>query len=279
MKIPVEIKYTERYLPSRRHRKLRERDVNETVELTIKEMPKNDLKLAMKTTTYEILNGNFGLYDRNYFAYNGSLYIRAEKQYGANLLGNLTIDEFKRDHSLSWAWCKDREDTIDNLQWEMDKYILCDGEELYKRISEPRYVYQTFGLGHNHGGTSVFIENHYNSNIPATHYFNALEREKCIEKAINTAVSRGDTESIPEIKDCKLNIEVYMPEMVKCQPTLEHGKGDAFLNHLETVIEGSPDYLTAGLGVIAATANYHESQTVEMEEEKAESADEMEIEI
>lgn len=125
---------------------------------------------------------------------------------------------------------------------------------IYERASEPRYAIVTFGLGHNHGGTGYFIENFYNPNISKNNYFNALEFDKMKERALEIANSRGDTKDISRIQESRVKIEVHDPSVIKCNPQKEHGFGDPFLNSLEDVIQGSPDILTAGLGVMAKTA-------------------------
>ena len=89
------------------------------------------------------------------------------------------------------------------------------------------YVVNTFGLGHNHGGTGFFIEYHYNPNIPNINYFNALQRKEAIEYGKKVAAGRGDTDSIPGLGDHEI-IEVLMPEMVKRNPQKDHGGGNPF---------------------------------------------------
>lgn len=109
---------------------------------------------------------------------------------------------------------------------------------VYSVVGEPRYVLMTFGLGHNHGGTSLMIDNYYNSNISKNCYFNALERDKAIAETINTATRRGDDESIDRIGK-SYNIEVLIPQAVHCKPQLEHGEGDPFINSLNAITESS----------------------------------------
>ena len=41
----------------------------------------------------------------------------------------------------------------------------------------------TFGLGHNHASTALFIEMYYNANVPSSRYFAANQREEAIAKA------------------------------------------------------------------------------------------------
>lgn len=108
------------------------------------------------------------------------------------------------------------------------------------------YVINTFGLGHNHGGTGFFIEYHYNTNISNKNYFSALEREKAIAYGKKVAANRGDTESIEGMGECDI-IEVLMPKMVKRNPQKDHGEGNSFLNSLENMISGTDSSTEAGL--------------------------------
>ena len=139
------------------------------------------------------------------------------------------------------------------MQARANKYISLDGE-LWKECGEPRYVVNTFGLGHNHGGTAMFIEEFYNSNISNKNYFNAVDRDKAITYAKETAIARGDTDSVKCIGKME-NIEVLIPEYFKVDPEKEHGEGDAFLNLLENMITASDNITEAGALVALATAS------------------------
>lgn len=128
------------------------------------------------------------------------------------------------------------------------QYIIVDGI-VYEEIGEPRYEIDTFGLGHNHGGTGMFIENYYNPNVSKNCYFNALEREKAIAYGKKIAAARGDTESIDEIgADCE--IKVLIPEAVRCNPQKEHNEGNQFMNRMEQLVEASSDRNEAALLVM-----------------------------
>ena len=142
---------------------------------------------------------------------------------------------------------------VDNMQARANKYISLDGE-LWKECGEPRYVVNTFGLGHNHGGTAMFIEEFYNSNISSKNYFNAVDRDKAITYAKETAIARGDTDSVKRIGKME-NIEVLIPEFFKVDPEKEHGEGNAFLNLLEDMVTSSNNATEAGILVTLATAS------------------------
>ena len=88
---------------------------------------------------------------------------------------------------------------------------------------EPRYVVNTFGLGHNHGGTGLFVEEYYNQNIAASNYFSALDGDKAVAYANKVAERRGDTNDVGKFEKM---IEVLIPEAVTIRPEVEHGEGD-----------------------------------------------------
>lgn len=144
------------------------------------------------------------------------------------------------------------DERVAELQRQADRYIFSDGK-IWEECGEPMYVVNTFGLGHNHGGTGMFIESFYNSNISAKNYFNALEREEAIAYANMVAAGRGDTNDVGKFGEHE-NIVVLMPEMVKHDPNVEHvNGGDPFMESLETIINGSDSIAEAGIGVIAMT--------------------------
>ena len=185
--------------------------------------------------------------------------------------GKYTIKEFIRDvkdkaiGKYKWMWgdtyytidtfVKNEDEIngidkrVDEINNYFDNYIII-GNSVYQKTGEPRYLINTFGLGHNHGGTGMFIDNSYNSNISKNRYFNALQRDECVRYGILTAERRGDTESLKDFgKSCR--IEVLMPEVVKCNPQVEHGEGCEFINRCESVISNSSSVGESGIMVMA----------------------------
>jgi hypothetical protein len=107
---------------------------------------------------------------------------------------------------------------------------------MFTKEVEPRYVVNTFGMGNNHGGTGMFIEKGYNSNISHTNYFSALNYDKACQYADEIALQRGDTKSIPVRTNCGNTIEVIINEVVNVNPAKDHGDGDEFINSIESGI-------------------------------------------
>lgn len=113
-----------------------------------------------------------------------------------------------------------REQTMQHIREVAAGMVSVDGV-IFERASEPRYYVITFGLGNNHGGTSLSPTTYYNRNIPQHCYFSAADRDAAISYALEVANNRGDNESIKSIESTEM-IEVLMPEMVKVNPQVDH---------------------------------------------------------
>jgi len=242
MKLQVKYNYTESYLPSKRHRKLRYRDAEEETIVIINEITKNNAPIAF--LVHEILKDS----PTEYRLWDNKLWkpiMWHERYSGAE--GLYPVEKFIESihYHSNYKYNKTKEESEKEKHDYVSKHLIIDGV-VYGLINEPRYVIITFGLGHNHGGTGMFIENWYNSNISKNSYFNALEREKAITEGKRRAIARGDTKDINRI-GTTCNIEVLIPEVVKCNPQEEHGEGDSFLNKLYAITESSSNANEAGL--------------------------------
>lgn len=283
MNLKVDFTYEEKYLRTSRCRKPLARTREGIYELAIKELAKAECPIAavvhdMKsvyegaTTTADFEgNGEYKMFAEPYRVHNGKFYKFCRASYGATISTAQTelkyvIADIKSDlyrYSLyekenlfsdKSVYISDNlSEIVDNMQARANKYISLDGE-LWKECGEPRYVVNTFGLGHNHGGTAMFIEEFYNSNISSKNYFNAVDRDKAITYAKETAIARGDTDSVKRIGKME-NIEVLIPEFFKVDPEKEHGEGNAFLNLLEDMVTSSNNATEAGILVTLATAS------------------------
>lgn len=136
-----------------------------------------------------------------------------------------------------------REYMLKRIKDNAKNYLIIDGQ-MWERCGEPRYVVNTFGLGHNHGGTGLFVEEHYNPNIPNKNYFSALDGQKAVDYANMVAARRGDTNDVGRFEKM---IEVFMPECVKIKPSKEHGDGDPFINQINAITEKCDSAAEAGL--------------------------------
>lgn len=165
---------------------------------------------------------------------------------------------------LSYVEGNPKKDRKNEIQDEINKRFIVIENRLYMETSyfgtgEPRYVINTLGLGHNYGGTYLSVDFEYNENLGKDRYFRADQFEEATKVAIKIALDRGDTEYSERIKQNAVSkatyIEVINSSAVQLHPSKEAGNGDPFMNQIDSIISGSPDKLTAGLGVIAAAAN------------------------
>lgn len=233
----------QRYLPTKRHRKLRERYVKNNFDVEIKEVTKDEFPVAFIIHDYKKVyenakcykefegHGDFRIFSEEIRTYHGNLYLPVRVTHGNAIslcFETLNyIKEYIEDYEPYQKGGKDfaensiiKEDNIEECKERILRKskdcIIYDGK-VWKVCTEPMYVINTYGLGYNHGGTNLSITYNYNSNISENNYFNALEREKAIAYGKKVAVNRGDTKSIDRIGKFD-NIEVLMPEMVKRNP-------------------------------------------------------------
>jgi hypothetical protein len=126
-------------------------------------------------------------------------------------------------------------------------HLIIDGA-YYEQAGEPRYVVMTYGLGNNHGGTSLSWDPRYNPNISKSRYFNLLQLDQALTLATKTAKARGDDKSLPITHE---TFQVLIPGAIKVNPSKQHGKGCAFINSLNALSEaGGGDNLIVGAAAI-----------------------------
>jgi len=266
----IEFWNMEKYLPTKRHRKLRERYVKNSIDVEIKELTEQEFPVAFIIHDYGCVyeenksEATWEMINTEIRTYNGRLWKAVRySECVSRGIGWMPIYYIKNrieDYAPYWKGGEEfteqsiiKEDNIteckENIFRKAEDYIIFDGK-VWKTCGEPMYMINTFGLGHNHGGTGFFIEYHYTSNISKNNYFNALEREQAIAYGKKVAINRGDTNSVEEMGEHDI-IEVLMPEMVKRNPQKEHGEGDSFLNSLENMISNTNSSTEAALLAVA----------------------------
>lgn len=255
MKIKTWIKYEESFIPPR-CRKPRYNLREEYVDANLREASHSELSPAFMDNSY---NGK-GLI----FAYKGKLWTKTrvrDPELWAEREIKTALDQLVHVQKTCSCYLRSsfdrvykgmdtsRKAVMAEVRKDMRRYLLVDGT-LYEETPEPHYCIYTFGLGHNHGGTALSVDYHYNPNISRRRYFSALQGAEAVSEAKRIAIGRGDTESIPRFKP---EIEVYMPELVKVKPRKQHGDGNPLLATMEQIISASPDSTTAGLLCLAET--------------------------
>ena len=267
----IDIWNEEKYLPTKRCRKLRKRFVKSSVEVEVKELLAEEFPVAFIVHEYKSVyenaksyydfdgSGDFRMFSEEIRTFKGNLYKPIRVTHGAAVSMCFEplnyIKTALKNYEPYWKYAEDfsEESIIKETNFsecrnvvlkKAEKYVIFNGK-VWVKCNEPMYVIQTFGLGHNHGGTGFFIDYFYNSNIPNTNYFTALERDKAIAYGKAVAAKRGDTESIEGMGNYDI-IEVVMPEMVRRNPRKEHGTGNEFINSIEEMIEGTESVAEAG---------------------------------
>lgn len=273
MLMNVKIYKEEKFLPTKRCRKIRTQLVEDYVEVNVKEIiSAKEFPVAFIVHDYKSVyegaksysdfdgNGEYKMFSEEIRTFNGFLYKPVRVTHGSAISTCFeTLDYIKhrlQDDIPYWRGNNEFteesvvvESNIEERKIELidksNKFIIFDNIP-WERCGEPMYVINTFGLGHNHGGTGFFVTYCYNSNISYKNYFNALQRKEAIEYGKHTALNRGDTNSVENIGKYDI-IEVMMPEMVTRNPKKEHGDGDDFINGVERMISGTKSDIEAAI--------------------------------
>ena len=239
------------YIPSARSQKYAFDEVEGEFKVNVQSVSGNEAPVAFRLSDYSHRENN----DTEIRWYQGKLWrkfiqhncdTREYEQAQAEDLPRIVSSVFGVPHGHA----RSREVLMKKYREEAKRYLLIDGA-VWGETGEPRYVVNTFGLGHNHGGTGLFVEEYYNQNIAASNYFSALDGDKAVAYANRVAERRGDTNDVGKFEKM---IEVLIPEAVTIRPEAEHGEGDPFINKINAITEAAPDSTTAGLLAIMATA-------------------------
>ena len=281
MRFEIPYWYCQKYLPTSRHRKPKSYMIEAIAEIDVPELTVDEFPVAMivkdrksvyeGAKTWEDFDNDkiwkFCLFEEEVRAYDNKLFMPVRITRGAALstefepldyIGNrlkehkpYPMEEAPTQEPVMLENNSDQKKA--GILKKAESYVIYDGK-IWKECGEPMYEIATFGLGHNHGGTSMFIECCYNPNVPASNYFNALHKEDAVSYANKVAEERGDTDDIGKFgKD--IDIKVLLPECVKRDPEKEHGDGDPFLNTMEKIIRASDSQAEAGILAIAYTAS------------------------
>lgn len=259
MNIDITIQYHEEYRPTPRSKKIVTRSVSKPVSVELGEITGEEAPVAMRTYDYVSHLPTDNQFDYTDFRwYKEKFYTKVlnkdmiccqdDKQSIAN--DPYPLESFLERLSpwlgQSWSASYDFDSVHKSCLDYLADYLVIDGE-LWKVRGEPMYCIYTFGLGHNHGGTSLSIDTHYNENISWERYFNALHRDDAINEAVRIAKARGDTDSVDFLKNPTYRIDVLIPEAVKANPCKEWGEGDEFIRTCNTISEVAGSASEAGL--------------------------------
>lgn len=260
-----EFYYTEEYLPTPRCRKLRKREAVGCAETFVPVFQGEEAPVAFSRLR------DFGedQYVQEYRLFGDTLYTRLHNSDYYCLNGTprrwATVEDLERCitkrtyiYDRNWNRIEDLETCQSIITAGNDSYAIMVEEGqlcVMGPAFEPMYEVCTFGLGHNHGSTAVMVMEHYNENVSASRYFNALQYEEAIAEATRIAEARKDTESLPRLRNEYNFITVYMPEAVHRNPAVDHEGGSDFLNALESLTETAGSATEAGLLAMCLAAS------------------------
>jgi len=235
MMVEVDVEYGEDYLPTPRHRIPRRRMVKAKLPVEVRRVAAAEAPVAIvqKNRGVARTHQKYRWWEerlweprcrlRDYWSIPSEKDRRVEPRELPRLTGN------------RWtSGCSSEAERRAQVHAFYANFLIVD-RTLYRAVGEPRYVLMTFGLGNNHGGTALMLDNSYNPNISRKRYFRLDDMEAAVQEATRVAKARGDTKDLPIKPWAKF--EVRIPEAVRLDPMREHGDGDAFINSLESIAE------------------------------------------
>ena len=199
MKIKTWIKFEVPYLPPR-CRKMRYRDDEEFVDITLREAAKKDMVLAYEDKSYE---GKGKIY-----RYKGKLWAKAKltplAKTGHYPKIKTALDwlVYCRSHCSTYFYGRfdegrSRADLLKKAKKDMANWLLVDGVLYEKLNGKPEYFILTFGCG-NGDGTGLFVE--YPARRDCGWHFPADKGAEAVAKAKEIAIRRRDFDSAKTFK-------------------------------------------------------------------------------
>ena len=271
------------FYPTKRHKKTRMRYLPFEVEVDITEPTTEEFPVAFIVSDYNSVEtregeSDYRLCDTEIRVFNGQLYSAVMDCRGALIKGFEPIDEYLSrqfvktkpsyygDNSDEFdendsIICSDTSDSEKGEVLEQARGILIFDSKVWETCGEPVYNIMTFGMGRNHGGTSLSVDIVRYPESANGKIVNALNREMAINIAVETALGRGDTEYVDSIKNCKENIQVLMPEMVKIFNVDLLPKGAHYCPHcgnttrFKTVAHVAQNWVVDGMGALLKVAD------------------------
>lgn len=264
--------FYEKYLPTPRHRIMRERKVTfdgtaEVREVTVAEAPiafrRTNRWSRGKAVQYRPpVDDEYGTqHVVEYHWFEGKFYVPMKaggrwagiSHRGLNRHPRLANHSEISYHQYTHAHCS-RDDAETALRDAMAKYLLIDGV-LCQEIGEPCYVIMTFGLGGNHGlgwGTSVTVNHHFNPNIMTKAYWRIDQVAEMHAAGLATALGRGDTKAKPYFKGRWYDhFEILIPEAVGFNRDTRPGPVDPFMERVDAITSSGMPPVMAGIALMA----------------------------
>lgn len=214
MKQYIRFTYTEEYLPTPRCKKLREREVESSTSVNIRECSKEDAPLVMLVKNYECE-------DCEIRVYKGKLYRNVQWRNMDRVDGEEPLERNETVKTINWQyyiwghtyfnacrWEGHKGDTISKkvIKEKASKLLIID-DMVFVRTTEPVYNITCFGCLDSAG---MFIE-YKDKDSAHKSCYSALEREDChneLKRILSSCREKFDNSNSYDIK-------VFAPEYVK----------------------------------------------------------------
>lgn len=214
MKQYIGFTYTEEYLPTPRCKKFREREVESSTSVNIKECSKEDAPLVMLVKSYDCENCEIRVYK-------GKLYRNVQGREIERVDGEKPLWQNETINTINWQysiwghtyfnacrWEGTKGDTISKkvIKKRASEYLVI-GDMVFQRTTEPVYNITCFGCNDSAG---MFIE-YKDKDSAHKSCYSALEREEChnaLKEILSYSREKYDNFESYEIK-------VFAPEYVK----------------------------------------------------------------
>lgn len=193
--IPLSVNWTEPNVIPPRARKPRSVQRTLDVEVTVPIVGEDEAPVAISFEGDQFTPGE-------YRVYNGELYVKNNR---------VDADGIKSLFEDNYDGARSHEESESAVAIDMQRRangLLVMGDEVWSKADEPVYAVMTFGMGGNHGSTSLSINSvsrYLREGRPVGEsVFPLDQREAAIEYALGRAEERGDTQSFERIKDAPI---------------------------------------------------------------------------
>lgn len=190
--VPLSVSWTERDVIPPRARKPRDVPRTLDLEVNIPMVTSDDAPVAISFDTNHFLSGDYRVHDGKLYRETGYTRENAHE----------VFEQYYRGASSD----KESEAAVAaDMDERAAQYLIID-DNVWAPADEPIYTVNTFGMGSNHGGTSLSIDSltRYKTTdgSPVNEWVFPLDqREEAIAKALEVAEDRGDTRSYDGIKN------------------------------------------------------------------------------
>lgn len=232
--IPLTVNWTEPNVIPPRARKPRPMPRQLDLEVTVPIVGDEDAPVAISFEGDQFTPGE-------YRVYNGELYVKGKTS--ADDIKSIFENRFDGAHSYE----ESEAGVAMDMQTRANELFVL-GDEVWHKTDEPVYAVMTFGMGGNHGSTSLGIESvsryrREDGRPLGDTVFPLDQREQAIEKALEVARERGDTESFDRLRNAPV---VELTDDFKPGSTFAQAPRIKYRTVYDLGWQATPDEIEAG---------------------------------